>query len=463
MKKSESTTYRSIIYMISTFFVQGANVIFAPVYTRILSTDENGYYSVYISIVNIISIICGLLTYGSLLVKKNELNENEYEEYCSSALGLSTVGYLVCIPIVFFMGDFFYDMLAIKKEYIIIMLSHAFGMYCINFLYAYFTASRKVVIHLVVSVFLTAVIFLLSVFLTSFYASGDKYMAMYLGNAIPYIVAGAITWIRFVLYKWRTLTVRYWRFCFDYCFPLIFHYLATFLLVQVDRIMIKDMINVGEAGIYSMCYSMALPTSALWSAMNNAWKTEYFRKQYEGDADYIQLHSKRYLKTYTLATMGFLMIFPEIVRIMLAKEYWVGITFMPLIIVNCYFIFLYSFPTNFEIFQKKTKGLSAITVLGAIANIVLNYLMIPRFGMMGAAIATLVVQVLIFIAHDVLARCYIGEYHYKWTFYLVGIIPVTIGCLCCYFFMDNGFVRWGLAVIIGLVELHKIITDKSLF
>lgn len=148
---------------------------------------------------------------------------------------------------------------------------------------------------------------------------------------------------------------------------------------------------------------------------------------------------------------------------MLAKEYWEGIAFIPLIIVNCYFIFLYSFPANFEIVNKKTKGLSTITVFGAMANIALNYFMIPRFGMTGAALATLAVQILIFIAHDILARHYIGQYHFKWSFYLCGIIPVFIGCAGSYLFMDHIGIRWGLAVVIGLLALHKLIKDKSLF
>lgn len=461
MRKPESTSFRSIIYIISTFFVQGATVIFAPVYTRILSLGETGYYTVYLSIVNIISIICGLQTYGSLLIKKNELGDTEYEEYCASVMVLSTVGYFVSILVVVLTGDFWVTMLAVRKAYVIIMVSHAFGMYCVNFLYAYFIAAQKVVTHLIISVLLTVGIFLLSVFFTTFCMPDHKYIGMYLGNAIPYIFVGIIAWLRFV--KCRTVTVKYWKFCIDYSFPLIFHNLAALLLVQADRIMIKDMDSAGAAGIYSMCYNMALPTSALWSAMNNAWKTDYFKKQYEGDADYIQLHSRRYLKTYTLATMGYLMIFPEIVRIMLAKEYWEGIAFIPLIIVNCYFLFLYSFPANYEIVQKKTKGLSAITVLGAITNITLNYFMIPLFGMLGAALATLVVQILIFTAHDVLARFYIGYYHYRWSFYLIGIIPVFICCIGCYVFMDHVWVRWGMAVVIGLLAAHKIVKDKSLF
>lgn len=463
MKKSESTTFRSIIYIVSTFFVQGATVIFAPVYTRILAPGETGYYSVYLSIVNIISIICGLQTQGSLLVKKNELSEVEYEEYCVSILALSTVGYFVSVLVVLLTDNFWVDMLDIRNAYVIIMVSHAFGMYCVNFLYAYFIADQKVVTHLCVSVLLTVGTFLLSVLFTTFCASNHKYFGMYLGNAIPNIIAGIIIWMYFVIFMRRSITVKYWKFCIDYSFPLIFHNLAALLLVQADRIMIKDMESAGAAGIYSMCYNMALPTSALWSAMNNAWKTDYFRKQYEGDIDYIQLHSRRYLKTYTLATMGYLMIFPEIVRIMLAKEYWEGIMFIPLIIVNCYFIFLYSFPANFEIVNKKTKGLSTITVFGATANIALNYFMIPHFGMTGAALATLAVQILIFIAHDILARYYIGQYHFKWSFYLCGIIPVLIGCAGSYLFMDHIWIRWGLAVVIGLLALHKLIKDKSLF
>lgn len=266
----------------------------------------------YLSIVNIISIICGLQTQGSLLVKRNELSEAEYEKYCASVLALSTVGYFVSVLVVFLTGNFWVDMLAIRKAYVIIMVSHAFGMYCVNFLYAYFIAAQKVVTHLCVSVLLTVGTFLLSLLFTTFCAPNHKYFGMYLGNAIPNIVAGIIIWTYFVIFMRRSITVKYWKFCVDYSVPLIFHNLAALLLVQADRIMIKDMEGAAAAGIYSMCYNMALPTSALWSAMNNAWKTDYFRKQYEGDSDYIQRHSRRYLKTYTLATMGYLMIFRKL-------------------------------------------------------------------------------------------------------------------------------------------------------
>lgn len=461
--KSDSATFRTIIYIISTIFVQGASVLFAPVYTRLLSAEAYGFSAVYLSVVNIISIICGLQTYGTLIVKKSELDYEEYKEYCSNILELSFAGCIVCLMFIIPFSGLLKRMLAIDGWYLFVLVLHSFGVYCVNYLYAYLTAERNVISYLIVSILMTLGSFCISVYFISVVDFEHRYLAMYIGNALPYVVAGVAICLFFLRpgryrHRWQN-----WEDCLEFSVPLVFHNLATLLLAQADRIMIKQMIGAGEAGIYSMCYSMALPTSALWAAMNNAWKTEYFVRLSEGDVQYVNIHSKRYLYIYTLATMGFLMIFPEFTKIMTSDQYWGGIVFIPVIIVNCYFVFLYSFPANYEFAKKKTKGLSVITVTGAMANIGLNYLLIPQYGMIGAAIATLVVQVFIFIAHDILARKWIGGYHYEWKFYIRGIVPVIVTMIIAYGIMDYVFIRWICAVIIAIIALSRIIKYKAIF
>lgn len=460
--RNDSATFRTMIYIVSTIFVQGASVLFAPVYTRLLSTENYGYSAIYLSIVNIISIICGLQTHGTLVVKRSELDHEEYKEYCSNVLELSLAGGVVCLLIIPFCG-FLKQMLAVDGWFLFVLVFHSFGLYCVNFLYAYLTAERSVISYLFVSILTTLGSFGISVCLISLTDFEHRYLAMYVGNALPYVVAGIVICLFFLHpkrygHKWQN-----WKDCLEFSAPLIFHNLAALLLAQADRIMIKQMIGAGEAGIYSVCYNMALPTSALWAAMNNAWKTEYFTRFIKNDMLYVKIHSQRYLYIYTLATMGFLMIFPEFTKLMTSNKYWDGIVFIPVIILNCYFVFLYSFPANYEFVKKKTKGWSVITVAGALANIGLNYFLIPQYGMMGAAIATLAVQVLIFVAHDILARKWIGGYHYEWSFYVKGIIPVIATAIIAYGMLDYVVIRWICAVIIGITALFRIIKYKAIF
>lgn len=108
-------------------------------------------------------------------------------------------------------------------------------------------------------------------------------------------------------------------------------------------------------------------------------------------------------------------------------------------------------------------GLSIITVTGTVVNIALNYWLIPICGMFGAALATVSVQVLIFIAHDVLARFYIGGYHYCWKFYFKGIVPVLLMMVAAYGFMDLFIVRWVLALIIAIIALREMIKNRGFF
>lgn len=161
-------------------------------------------------------------------------------------------------------------------------------------------------------------------------------------------------------------------------------------------------------------------------------------------------HSNNYIFLFTCLTCGYLLVSKEALKILGAKGYWDGIDILPFVIVGLFFEFLYTFPVNYEMYCKKMKIISIGSTIVALVNIGLNFLLIPRYGMLGAAIATLIAYIGLFIIHDIIVRK-IGGYHYKWSFYLKGIIPV-IGCSALtYLLTDYMPVRWGIGSVIGTI------------
>jgi O-antigen/teichoic acid export membrane protein len=198
-------------------------------------------------------------------------------------------------------------------------------------------------------------------------------------------------------------------------------------------------------------------------SFNTTWVPFYYEHKKNNQKDLILLRSKNYVTVFSILTMGFILLAPEVYRIMAPPEYWPGISLIPFIALAYYFNFLYSFPANYEFFNAKTKLISAGTICAAIINIICNFFLIPLYAGIGAAIATLVSFVFSFIFHEIIARFIIRNYDYKFTMYLKGLFPVIMVSVIFYITQDFWYIRWGLGAVLGVYLLWRIIKNKAIF
>ena len=190
---------------------------------------------------------------------------------------------------------------------------------------------------------------------------------------------------------------------------------------------------------------------------------DYYEYRKNNDISQILKKSKGYLFLFTAITIGFLLCAPDVFMFLTPNSYWSGLKIIPLIASAYYIDFLYSFPVNYEFFSENTRMISIATIMSALINIVLNFLLIPRFHSIGAAIATVISYFLCFLFHDFCARFIIKKFEYKWDFYFCGIIFIIITCVSYYFLLPFSILRWICAFMIGLIIIFKILKNKSVF
>ena len=94
-----------------------------------------------------------------------------------------------------------------------------------------------------------------------------------------------------------------------------------------------------------------------------------------------------------------------------------------------------------------------------LSNIGLNYLLIPKYGIMGAAIATLAAHILLFVFHELIADKLIkGEYHYTLKTFLPGFIITMVAIVIGSVLEPYMVVRWGIGIVLSgyfLLDLYK--------
>ena len=458
---NKNLTSRTIIVTISSILINAISMFTAPIFTRLLTTSEYGLYSVFMSWGSIFMIVFGLQTNGSLNNAKIEFDKRKYMNYCSDIYTFSLF--------VFFIAGIFFaifkfsiaSLLSLPTEGIVLIVLYACGSFSLAFITGFFNVEERVTNSLLISAMFTITSTLLAIFLI-YKNIFSGYLGRIIGIVIPQLIIIIYTFVFFYRYKCRENYIQNIKKCLELTIPLVVYGIAGIILAQVDRIMLLSMVSEATAGIYSFCYTMALPITIINGALNTTWVPQYYKYMLEKKYEKIKIHQQRYMFLVVALSCGYILVSPEFVKLLASSEYWNGINIIPLVIVSYFFDFLCLFPTNYEFYLKKTKHLSMVSCAGGVSNIILNYFFIQFGGMYGAAIATILSHIVMFVIHEYIVRYIIKDYSVKWIFNFKGIVPI-LGCFSLYYFIENNFVvRWGIASAIGIITLYKIIKQRAL-
>jgi O-antigen/teichoic acid export membrane protein len=175
--------------------------------------------------------------------------------------------------------------------------------------------------------------------------------------------------------------------------PLMFITVATMIYMKIDQTMLKYMLDNEAVGIYSV----AVRLSEFWYFLPNMICASVFPAIINAKRRGDDFYKKRLVALYRL--MIFLAIGIAIPAVFLAKfivlflfgEVYLGAT-VPLQIYVCAGlpVFLMTAVAQYLVVENYTKIFFVATLLGAVANIVINIFFIPKYGIVGASFATLI-------------------------------------------------------------------------
>lgn len=398
--KKQTLIKSSLVYTLGTLLLQGLNFITLPIYTRVISQEVFGQYSLYTSWVGLFSLVIGLQTSGSFVTAKIKFEE-EYDSYVSHALTVSTAFAFACLSLVFLFRTALADWLGFSEMILLLIVIQSYFGYVTGLFGTYFITYQKATANFFLSAFTAVTTVGLSLYWISNWQ--DHLMARILGNFIPLFIATFVA-IVFIYTKGKTFFCKdYLGFTLTVSLPLIFHHLGHQVLNQMDRIMIGKMMTTKDVALYSFGYNLGLLISLVLLNLNTAWTPWFFEAKKKGYAklnDYIL----RYLAVAVFLTLGYLTIYPELALLMGGSRYAESINFIPLIIVSYFVSFLYTFPVNIQFYHANTKTIPVGTLFAGLVNIGLNWFLIPIIGIYGAALATVLSYLALLFFHHMISR-----------------------------------------------------------
>ncbi len=183
--------------------------------------------------------------------------------------------------------------------------------------------------------------------------------------------------------------------------PLLPHALSIWIRTGMDRIFITTLISASATGLYTVAFQVASVISILTIALNKAYMPYLFKKLSKIDEKsrliLVKYSYLYFLVLLLLATLFSLMV-PFVLEILLGKRFLVAGEYIPWIAFGFAFYGMYLMVVNYILFSKKTALLSSVTISVSLFHGVLSYFLILYHGALGAAQATAISSLILFIA-----------------------------------------------------------------
>ena len=175
---------------------------------------------------------------------------------------------------------------------------------------------------------------------------------------------------------------------FAYSLPILPHALAGWVMAMVDRVFLNGMCGTASVGIYTIGYQFGNVMNVITYAVNQAYSPWFMEKMGGGAGGKEKVVRVAGIVTtlYGVLGLGLAYFSQDLLPLMVTSSYRRAWEVIPLLAFSYVFNGLYYFFIN-PLFLEKTKLVPAVTFIGAAVNVGLHALLIPRFGMMGAAAA----------------------------------------------------------------------------
>lgn len=252
-----------------------------------------------------------------------------------------------------------------------------------------------------------------------------------------------------------------------YCIPLIPNALSWWISNSSDRYMLSYFGGVAMLGVYSVAYKIPSIISVISSVFTGAWQISAVENF--GDEKAISFFENvyhKYSSLYIIGCSGVVLFIKIIARILFANEFYNAWPYAIVLTFGAVFHAMGGFLGIIYGAAMKTKQIFVTTLVGAGANIVFNVILIPQWGAMGAAIATLISYLIVWIMRIISSKKFLPmKLNWKGIIssYIILSVQIVITILECSGWWLISAISFLVITIINkslLIDIYNLIMDK---
>lgn len=400
-KKYKKLLSDTLLFSISNFGSKVLVFLLVPIYTNVLSTTEYGIVDLIVSTVNLlvpvltISIAEGVLRFAfDKDVKREQL--------LSIAMLITAVSTLALF--------FLKPVAVLIKEQVGQYWGYLVLIYLLNALNAIFSSYTrgldKTRLFAVKGIVYTASLIIFNILFLLVFKMGLR------GYLFALIITEIITILVMVLagkylpeLTHFSFNKKLFREILGYSLPMIPTVIAWWVMQLSDKYVIIAAVGIAASGVYSVAYKIPSILATFTSIFTQAWQISAIKSH--GDSDnksFVENVYKYFIIVSVLLCSGLILASKVLGHILYAKDYFIAWTYVPILLVAYHFSGLSGVLASVYSASKKTIMLFVSTSVGAVINIVLNIILIPKFGAAAAAYTTLLGFFITWVVREINVR-----------------------------------------------------------
>ncbi|MBC8569354.1 lipopolysaccharide biosynthesis protein [Zongyangia hominis] len=401
MNKYKKLISNTAIFAIGTFSSKVLVYLMMPLYTRVLSTAEYGVTDLVVQTGNLLlplvslGIINGVVRFGlDRSVRKSDV----FSTGLLSILGGFCL-LLLFAPLI--------NKIKYVSDYTMMMYFFVF-MSSMRSLCSQFVKARGLVrLYALDGILSTITTILFNIlFLVGFRWGALGYiLAIICSDTLSvlflFITAGLTRYIRF-----RGMDTITGRAMLGYSLPLIPNTVFWWIITMSDRYIVAYMLGSQANGLLAAAYKIPTLIQLVSSIFMDAWQLSAVTEEQSREKFFTKVF-RCYGSLVFMAGSGLILFSKLITKLMVSQEFYSSWKYIPFLVMATVFSCLVNFLGSIYMVEKKSLLTLLTTAAGAIVNIVLNFLLIPIWGVTGAVFATFIGYFVVFLLRAMDTRRFI--------------------------------------------------------
>ena len=424
-----------------------------PIYTALLSTSEYGTFDYILSIatfcVPFVSLLMDESIFRFLIDCKTELDE---KRVISTSIIVVFIG-MICfaiigIPVMNFL-DYSYTYYAV----IYILLCVISGM-----ISALLRGIGRTDQYAIFNFLSGATNVVLNVFFIAVLRQGLR--GMLVASILSLLIVSTIFIFKMRLWLYidlKNVDSKLAKSMITYSFPLIPNKISWTIINLSDRIILMNVVGSAATGLYAVSYKFPNLMDTVYGFFYQSWKESSARVLgNESQNDFYNMVYK-YLKNFMFAiVLGLTAFMPIIFKILINKNYYNAIYYVPILLIATYFANISGFYGGIFTAYNDTKIMGTTTIVAAVINLVINLFTIKWIGVYAAALSTLIANLVVYMYRKRKVERYI-KLNENWKNSFIAFIVTSI---VLFLFYSE---RWTYIVLACLISvLYAIITNMDM-
>ncbi len=407
---------------ISNFGSKILSFLLVPLYTSVLSTSEYGTYDLYVVTIFLLTPILSLNIVEALMRFSLD-EENDKSAVFMAAMFHYIVACAVCILLICINSMF--QVIKSFCEYPFFFALY-FALSLLSDLMIQFARGLERLTDVAIAGIVNSGIMLSFnvLFLLVFKWGLSGY---FLANCLAFFVSSGYLFFRLKVWKYFDLSKIFGlrKKMTMYSKPMILNTIGWWINNASDKYVVTWLCGTAINGVFSVAYKIPSILTMLQTIFNQAWTISAVKEFDDKSGDF-------YSNTYTVYNAllvlccSILIVFNKLVaRLLFAKEFYMAWEYAPFLMMAVIFSSLSSLLGGIFAAAKKSKIYGKTTMMGAVTNIFANIILVFFYGAIGAAVATVISNIIVWIARIVEANKIVSlKINYKRNIISYGIVGI---------------------------------------